>query len=304
MTESISFPHLGIYLNHVGRGISIFGFEITFYGILTGLGILAGTGIVLLEARRIRQNAEDYLELVVFAVPAALVGARMYYIVFNWELYKDSPADIFHIREGGLAIYGGILGGFLAVLAVCAVKKLSLPLVLDTACPGLAAGQAIGRWGDFFNREAFGEYTDSLFAMRLPLDAVRMSDVSERMRNHIMEEDGVRYIQAHPVFFYESVWCLFLLALLLLYRRHRKFSGEVFLMYLCGYGAGRFCLEGLRTDQLLMPVTGWPVSQVVSAALVVLSVILIIYNRLDTGKNRMHWSRQKRMWRGQKGGMR
>ena len=158
------------------------------------------------------------------------------------------------------------------------VKGLSAPLLLDTAGLGLVAGQMIGRWGNFFNREAFGEYTDWLLAMRLPVDAVRGSDITELMRKHMETVDGVSYIQAHPTFLYESLWCLLILILLLLYRKHKKFNGEIFLLYLAGYGFGRFWIERLRTDQLLLPGIGLPVSQILAGVLVVVSVLLIVYN--------------------------
>ena len=165
-------------------------------------------------------------------------------------MYKDNLKNIFNIREGGLAIYGGVIAAIITVIIFAKVKKLSAAVIFDTACLGLVAGQMIGRWGNFFNREAFGEYTDSLLAMRLPLDAVRSSDVTELMREHIETVKGVSYIQVHPTYLYESLWCLMVLVLLLLYRKHKKFNGEVFLLYLFGYGLGRAWIEGLRTDQL------------------------------------------------------
>ena len=164
------------------------------------------------------------------------------------------------------------------------MKKLSAAQIFDTAGLGLVLGQAIGRWGNFFNREAFGEYTDGLFAMKLPVDAVRSSDITDLMRKHMETVDGVSYIQVSPTYLYESMWCLALLILLLLYRRHKKFQGEVFLMYLLGYGAGRVWIEGLRTDQLWIPGTEIPVSQVLAGTIVVVSFVLIVYNRIKVKK--------------------
>lgn len=293
MTEAISFPHLGIHLKHVGKAISIFGFDIAYYGIIIGIGILIGIFLAAAEAKRTRQNPEDYLDLAIFAVIFSIIGARIYYVIFAWDMYKDDLLSIFNIRQGGLAIYGGIIAGAITLVIFAKVKNLSWPLLLDTACIGLIAGQMIGRWGNFFNREAFGEYTDSLFAMRLPIDAVRISDITDRMRNHIETVDGVRYIQVHPTFLYESIWCLLVLIVLLLYRSHKKFDGELFLIYLCGYGAGRLWIEGLRTDQLLIPGLKWPVSQVLSGIVVVAAVLLIIYNRGESDRNRMRRMRAK-----------
>lgn len=279
MHTTIEFPHIGIHLESVGNHISVFGFDIAYYGIIIGLGILAGIVIAVLEARRTGQNPEDYYDLAIYAVIFAIIGARLYYVIFSWDMYKDNLLSIVNIRQGGLAIYGGVIAAVITVIVFARIKKLSAPLLMDTAGLGLVAGQMIGRWGNFFNREAFGEYTDWLLAMRLPVDAVRGSDITERMREHMETVEGVSYIQVHPTFLYESLWCLLILVLLLAYRRHRRFDGEVFLVYLAGYGFGRFWIEQLRTDQLLLPGVGFPVSQLLAGVLVVVSAGLIIYKR-------------------------
>lgn len=279
MHTTIEFPHIGIHLESVGNHISVFGFDIAYYGIIIGLGILAGIVIAVLEARRTGQNPEDYYDLAIYAVIFAIIGARLYYVIFSWDMYKDNLLSIVNIRQGGLAIYGGVIAAVITVIVFARIKKLSAPLLMDTAGLGLVAGQMIGRWGNFFNREAFGEYTDWLLAMRLPVDAVRGSDITERMREHMETVEGVSYIQMHPTFLYESLWCLLILVLLLAYRRHKRFDGEVFLVYLAGYGFGRFWIEQLRTDQLLLPGVGFPVSQLLAGVLVVVSAGLIIYKR-------------------------
>ncbi|MCI9339292.1 MAG: prolipoprotein diacylglyceryl transferase [Dorea sp.] len=279
MHTSIEFPNIGIHLESVGNHISVFGFDIAYYGIIIGFGILAGILIAVLEAKRTGQNPEDYYDLAIYAVIFAIIGARIYYVVFSWDMYKDQLLSIFNIRQGGLAIYGGVIAAVITVIIFARIKKLSAPLLMDTAGLGLVAGQMIGRWGNFFNREAFGEYTDGLLAMRLPVDAVRGSDITKMMREHMETVEGVSYIQVHPTFLYESLWCLLILVLLLVYRRHKKFNGEVFLLYLAGYGFGRFWIERLRTDQLLLPGIGFPVSQLLAGVLVVVSVGLIIYKR-------------------------
>lgn len=279
MHKSIDFPNLGIHLSSVGDHITLFGFDITFYGILIACGILAGLFLTVREAKRTEQNPEDYYDLSIFAVIFSIIGARLYYVIFSWDIYKDDWKSIFQIREGGLAIYGGIIAAVLTVLVFAKVKGLSAPLIFDTAGLGLAAGQAIGRWGNFFNREAFGEYTDGLLAMRLPIDAVRGSDISKLMREHIENVDGVAYIQAHPTFLYESLWCVMVLAVMLIYRRYKKFDGEVFLIYLMGYGIGRFWIEGLRTDQLLIPGTSLAVSQILAGVTALAALGLIVWKR-------------------------
>lgn len=277
MHRTIDFPNIGIHLKSVGDHITVFGFDIAYYGMIIGLGILVGILIAALEAKRTKQNPEDYYDLAIYAVIFAIIGARIYYVIFSWDMYKDHLLSIFNIRQGGLAIYGGVIAAVITVFVFANKKHLSAPLLLDTAVLGLVAGQMIGRWGNFFNREAFGEYTDGLLAMRLPVDAVRGSDITELMRKHMETEEGVSYIQAHPTFLYESLWCLLILILLLLYRKHKKFNGEIFLIYLAGYGFGRFWIEGLRTDQLLLPGIGLPVSQLLAGVLVAASVLLILY---------------------------
>ena len=284
MHKTIDFPNIGIHLESIGDHITVFGFDIAYYGIIIGIGILVGLLIAVAEAKRTGQKEEDYYDLAIYAVIFAIIGARAYYVIFSWDMYKDDLLSILNIRQGGLAIYGGVIAAVITVLIFARIKKLSAPLLMDTAGLGLVAGQMIGRWGNFFNREAFGEYTDSLLAMQLPVDAVRSSDITELMREHMETVDGVSYIQVHPTYLYESLWCMMVLIIMLLYRKHKKFDGEVFLVYLLGYGLGRVWIEGLRTDQLLLPVVGLPVSQILAGVIVVVSTILIIYHRWKVTK--------------------
>lgn len=277
MHRMIDFPHIGIHLKSVGDHITILGFDIAYYGIIIGIGILAGIFIAAMEAKRTGQNPEDYYDLAIYAVIFSIIGARIYYVIFSWDMYKRDLLSIFNIRQGGLAIYGGVIAAVITVTVFARLKGLSAPLLMDTAGLGLVAGQMIGRWGNFFNREAFGEYTDSFLAMRLPVDAVRGSDITELMRKHMETIDDVSFIQVHPTFLYESLWCLVVLVLLLLYRKRKQFDGEIFLLYLAGYGFGRFWIERLRTDQLLLP-NGFPVSQLLAGILVVGSILLLLYN--------------------------
>ena len=284
MHRTIDFPNIGIHLKSVGDHITIFGFDIAFYGMIIGLGILTGLLIAAAEAKRSGQNPEDYFDLAIYAVIFSIIGARLYYVAFSWDMYKDDLLSILNIRQAGLAIYGGVIAAVITVFVFARVKKMSATLILDTAGLGLVAGQMIGRWGNFFNREAFGEYTNSFLAMRLPVDAVRGSDITELMRKNMETVKGVSYIQVHPTFLYESLWCLMVLIIMLIYRKHKKFNGEVFLVYLLGYGLGRFRIEGLRTDQLLIPKIGIPVSQILAGVLVVVSLALIIYKRIELKK--------------------
>ena len=279
MHYDISFPHLGIELEHVGKSVSVFGFEIAYYGIIIGAAILIGFLIATSEAKRTRQNPDDYLDMGIIGVIVGIVGARLYFVIFSWDLYKDNLLDIFNLREGGLAIYGGVIGAVIATFVLARIKRLSPFQILDTIALALLNGQMLGRWGNFFNREAFGEYTDSLFAMRLPLDAVRSGDVTELMRENMEQINGISYIQVHPTFLYESVWCCILLILLFQYRKHKKYEGELFLLYIFGYALGRVWIEGLRTDQLLLPGIGLPVSQVLPGCIVIFAGAALLYLR-------------------------
>ncbi|MDL2295322.1 prolipoprotein diacylglyceryl transferase [Lachnospiraceae bacterium OttesenSCG-928-E19] len=280
MEDAIIFPHLGIELEHVGQSFSIFGFEVAFYGIAIGLGILAGIGMAAREAKRTNQNTEDYFDLAIVGVIASILGARIYYVIFQWDLYKDDLLSILNFREGGLAIYGGLIVAVITLILVCRKKKLNTRLVADTVAFGLVTGQIIGRWGNFFNREVFGEYTDSLFAMQIPRHAVRdASDISEKMLNNLVNIQGVEFIQVHPAFLYELLWNIGVLVIMLLYRRKKKYDGELFLIYVFGYGVGRFWIEGIRTDQLLLWGTGIPVSQALAAICAIVCGGILIWKR-------------------------
>ena len=210
------------------------------------------------------------------------------YVLFSWDLYKNNLLSIFNTRQGGLAIYGGVLGAFATLFVYCRIKKLSPYQIGDCGVYGLVLGQIIGRWGNFFNREAFGSFTDSLFAMRLPLDAVRVKDVAQSHLDGMaqMSSDGaVNFIQVHPTFLYEGVWNLCLLAVMLLWHKHKKYHGQMCLVYLGGYGLGRFFVEGLRTDQLLIPHTQIAVSQVLAIVMFVFAVALNAYIRFYLAKD-------------------
>lgn len=279
MDMSIRFPHLGIYLPNVGKTISVFGFDIAYYGITIAIAMIVGISIALHEAKRTGQNQDTYLDLLMLTMLTSVVGARIYYVIFSWSNYKDNLGEILNIRNGGLAIYGGIIAGVITVFVYSKITKMKFLQIADTVCMGLAAGQIIGRWGNFFNREAFGEYTNNLLAMQLPVSAVRKNEITSAMWNHVVTIGGVEYIQVHPTFLYEGLWNFMVLLFLFWFRKRKKFEGELFFCYLAGYGAGRFWIESLRTDQLLLPGIHVPVSQLLSAVLVIVSLSVIICKR-------------------------
>ena len=279
MDMQIYFPHLGIHLEHVGKNFSIFGFTIAYYGVVIVIGMLIAMALIMYTAKRFGENADNYYDVSLMAILIGIVGARAYYVFFAWDMYKDDILQIFNIRNGGLAIYGGIIFGALTVFVYSRVKKKSFLHMADILILGVVFGQIMGRWGNFFNREAFGEYTDGLFAMQLPVSAVRQNEITQTMWEHAVTINGVEFIQVSPTFLYESLWNLGLLLILLFLIGRKRFDGQVFLTYVMGYGLGRVWIEGLRTDQLLVPGTTLPVSQLLSGTMVVAAVIgLLIQN--------------------------
>lgn len=280
----IAFPNLGIYLENVPKKFTVFGFDIALYGCIIAFGIMAGILLAAYDAKVTGQNPDTYWDFAVYAVIFSVIGARIYYVAFAWERFKDNLWSVFDIRSGGMAIYGGVIAAFITLFVYCKIKKKNPFQMGDTGVLGLILGQIIGRWGNFTNREAFGEYTDSLFAMRFPIESVRNWEITDKIAAHIT--DGVNYIQVHPTFLYESMWNLALLIILLCYRRRKKFHGEICLFYLAGYGLGRFLIEGLRTDQLLLPGTALAVSQLLSLGLFVfaLAADILVRIRIKKGK--------------------
>lgn len=267
----ISFVHLGIGIQNLKNDIYIFGFRIAYYGIIIGLGMLAGIWMAQSDAKRRGEDPEVYLDFALYGIIFSIIGARIYYVMFQWDNYKDNLLQIFNLRAGGLAIYGGVIAAILTLIVFTRIRKLSFFSMADSGVLGLITGQIVGRWGNFFNCEAFGGYTDSLFAMRIRLSLVNESMLTADVLNHRIIEGGVEFIQVHPTFFYESLWNLGVLTFMLWYRYRKKFDGEMLWIYLLGYGLGRFWIEGLRTDQLIFFHTGIPVSQALSLMLVLVA---------------------------------
>ena len=282
MNTTIRFPHLGLTLNP-GKSFTVFGIEIAYYGVIIALAMLTGALVAYREAKKTGQKVDDYIDFTLYTLIAAIIGARIYYVIFEWDYYSAHPLEIFNLRAGGLAIYGGVLASVLTLFIFTKVKKLKFWLMADTAVQGLIIGQIIGRWGNFFNREAFGSYTDSLFAMQLPVSEAK--GITQELIEHLVTIDGVSYVQVHPTFLYEGTWNLLLFIGICLYKRHKKFDGEIFAIYLMGYGVGRFIIESLRTDQLVIKALGGiAASQVLSIILIVLAAAFVIYNRVQLKK--------------------
>ncbi|MDO4476127.1 MAG: prolipoprotein diacylglyceryl transferase [Lachnospiraceae bacterium] len=280
--QRIAFPHLGIVLSSVPRGFEVGSLYVALYGVMIALAMGGGIALAMWTAKRTGQDPEEYLNFSMVAMVLCVLGARAYYVAFSWDYYREHPLQILNLRGGGLAIYGGVLTGILVVIVFCRIRRLQTWQFLDTAAAGLALGQAIGRWGNFFNREVFGGYTDSLTAMELPLEAVYAGDVTREMREHSRMVDGIEMIRVHPTFLYESLWNLGVMTLLLLvtFKVSRRLAGDVFCLYLIGYGLGRFWIEGIRTDRLLIAGTDLAVSQVLSAVLVLIGIGLLLDRHL------------------------
>jgi phosphatidylglycerol:prolipoprotein diacylglycerol transferase len=266
--DSIAFPHLHILLRHVGKHLMIGNFSIAYYGIVIAIGMAVAFVFIMKEAKRVGYRQDDFMDMFIFGIIFGVIGARIYYVIFSWDMYKDDLLQIFNIRGGGLAIYGGIIGGLITVILMCHIKKLNFWKCADVICFGVLIGQIFGRWGNFFNREAFGKYTDSPFAMQIPVNAVnRPQDITTEMMNNLVTVNGIDCIQVHPTFLYESVMNLCIFLFLLWYRKRKKFEGEIFLWYMALYGLGRSFIERLRTDQLRIAGTAIPVSQLLGILL-------------------------------------
>ena len=258
LASPISFPNLGITVDPSPVAFTVFGKDIYWYGIIIACGFLLAAMYMMARAKDFGVTQDDVLDMLLWAVPIGIVCARLYYCVFYWELYADDPISILYIWQGGLAIYGGVIGGALTLLVVAKVKKIPAPVLLDLAGMGVIIGQCIGRWGNFMNREAHGAVTDSFFKMGLA-DAA----------------GTVTYY--HPTFLYESVWNLVGLILLHFASKKRKFDGELFLLYVAWYGLGRAWIEGLRTDSLYLFSTGIRVSQLVAIVSFVAAAGILTY---------------------------
>ena len=280
---SINFVNLGIKFSDLKSSVTIFGFEIAFYGIIIALGMIVGIALALEEAKKTHQNPGLYVDFALYVIITSIIGARLFYVIMEWDNYKGDFLKIINIRNGGLAIYGGIIAAVITLIIFTKLKKVSFWKMADTAAIGLVAGQIIGRWGNFFNREAFGDYTDGLFAMQIKLDEVG-GVVTDKIMNNLVVLDGISYIQVHPTFLYESLWNLGVLILLLIFRKKKTFEGEIFLWYIWGYALGRVWIEGLRTDQLIINFLNIPVSQLISGLVIVLAFAYWLYRRLKSRK--------------------
>ena len=260
----VSFPGLGINELPVNRvAFSIGSFNIYWYGILIATGLLLAVLYAYFNAHRYDVDASKLMDCVIVGIITAIIGARAYYVAFRWDYFSAHPAEIIDIRDGGIAVYGSIIGALIGGLIVAKIRHMKFLPVLDVTMTGFLIGQAIGRWGNFFNQEAFGTETDNIFRM-------------------VSEATGGKGV--HPCFLYESVWCaLGFLVLFIVNRKFQRYHGQIFYLYLVWYGFERMIVEGLRTDSLYLPfqILGYDirVSQLVSAVIMLAGIILLFINR-------------------------
>jgi len=257
----ISFPGLGLELNP-GRMIELGPLTIHYYGLIIATGLVLAAMYGMRRAKEFGATEDHVLDGVLWITPFAIVCARIYYCVFSWEMYADNPIEVFYIWEGGIAIYGGVLGAIVGMFVFSKIKKLNFFAVLDLVLLCFLIGQAIGRWGNFFNREAFGGETDSFLRMGL------YNTRTESWEYH------------HPTFLYESVWNAIGFVLLHFLSKRRKYDGQVALGYAAWYGLGRAFIEGLRTDSLYIGATNLRVSQLLAAASCGAAVFVLVYQAM------------------------
>ena len=230
---------------------SIFGIDVMWYGILMATGMILGTLIAIKEAKRVGLKEDDVLDLAIIAIPIGLLGARLYYVIFNWEYYSQNTSQILNFRGGGMAIHGALIGGILTGYIFTRIKKIDFLKMADTVIIGMPLAQAIGRWGNYINGEAHGGPTDLPWAIVV---------------------DGIK---VHPTFLYESIWNLGIFIFLWIFRKKKQYEGQIIVYYVTLYSLGRFFIEGLRTDSLMIgPLR---MAQVISLVGVIGGIIVHIY---------------------------
>lgn len=257
----ISFPMLGDWSVNPPYSFTVFGFEIYFYGVIIAAAFILAALFCARKAAEFGLTSDDLFDLVIWLIPACIIGARLYYVLFKLDYFIANPSKIFFVRDGGLAIYGGIIAGVITGIIWSRMKKIPVFAVGDLAAFGLLIGQAVGRWGNFINREAFGAETDVFCRMGLTMP-------------------GQETLYVHPTFLYESLWNLAGLIILCVLSKlgKRKYDGQFFWSYILWYGLGRAWIEGLRTDSLYIGSTDIRVSQLLAAVSALAALIVLIVN--------------------------
>ncbi|MEF9984578.1 MAG: prolipoprotein diacylglyceryl transferase [Oscillospiraceae bacterium] len=280
MKELLSFPGLGLEFNINRVAFSIGPVTVYWYGILIAIGLLLATTYAMKRSNEFGINSDKLMDILLIGTIGSIIGARAYYVIFSWDMFKDDLMSIFKTWEGGIAIYGGIIGAIVVGCIVAKMKNVKILPLTDIAFTGFLLGQGIGRWGNFINIEAFGSNTT------MPWGMTSQSIVSYLEQHQAqLAEIGVTVnpqMPVHPTFLYESLWCLLGFAIVALYTKRRRFDGEITLFYMMWYGSERFVVEGLRTDSLMMG--GVRVSQVLAGITVLIAVAIMVYIRVKIKK--------------------
>lgn len=260
-SAQISFPMLGDWSIDPPYSFNLFGLEIYFYGVIIALGFILAALYCAKRAKEFGLSSDELYELVIWLIPTCIIGARLYYVLFKLDYFIANPDKIFALRDGGLAIYGGIIAGIIVGIIWCRAKKIRVFAVADLTAFGLLIGQSVGRWGNFINREAFGAQTEIFCRMGLTVP-------------------GFETLYVHPTFLYESLWNFFGLIVLHIWSKKgkRKYDGQVFWLYILWYGLGRAWIEGLRSDSLYIGSTDIRVSQLLAIVSAVVSLVILIIN--------------------------
>ncbi len=271
--DIVTFPSLGIEVPVSAEAFEIFGIKVHWYGLIIASGVLLAIIVTYYLTKHYPKVEKDpFIDVVLVSVICGFIGARIYYVIFSLDMYKDNWIKVFYFWEGGLGIYGGVIGALIAAVITCRIRKVDIPSFVDLGAIGLFIGQAMGRWGNFFNQEAFGDNTTSLFGMT----SDKISAYLERNQASLEAMGTVvdPSLPVHPTFLYESVWCFIGLIIALTMVKRRKFNGQVFAFYIAWYSFGRFFIEGLRTDSLMIgPLKA---SQIVAVVGVIAGIVIFI----------------------------
>lgn len=280
----VQFPKIGLEFDLSPIAFSIGSYNIYWYGIVIASGLLLAVAYAMKTAPRYNVNASKLINCILVGIVTGIVGARLYFCFFQWDYYGKNPIEILYINNGGLAIYGGIIGALIGGLIIVKVQKMKIMPVLDITMISFLIGQGIGRWGNFLNQEAYGTPTDLPWGMM---------------------SEGTNMVAVHPCFLYESLWCLLGFVLLHFYGKYKqRYAGQIFYLYLVWYGFERMIVEGLRTDSLYLPFSPFGfdirVSQMLSLLIFLTGIILLILNRKKEDPFYADYRRQKGIGTGQR----
>jgi len=272
--EYVNFPKLGLQVPVARTLFKVFGQDIYTYAVIISLSIVLMIVLGLRHAERYDMKQDAIIDFMIFALPASIICGRLYYVIFSWDNYKNNPIDILNIRQGGLAIYGAVIGAFLTLLIFSKVRKIDALRFFDFGVPYLILAQGIGRWGNFVNQEVFGTNTALPWGMTSDRISAYLYSSNQWLSSYGITVDPLQPV--HPTFLYESLWNILVAIFLFRLRKRNRYKGEVLLGYLIGYGAGRAFIEGLRTDSLMLG--NFRVSQLISIiAVIVCSLIIILF---------------------------